>query len=250
MTILKFNEINKATKQSGIYMIKNILNNNKYIGSTNNFKRRFNKHRSELRKNIHHSIHLQRAYNKYGEDKFIFVILEICEPVHDTLLMLEQKYLDLQPEYNSNKNSSRKYSKIPVIKQNKLKRKVNQYDLNGVFLKTFDSISDAARSFNSDKYTSIRTTITACCNGQKFQAIGYLWKYHDDNRDIFDVIKQKKNCGKAVEQLDKEGKYIRTFDNMAQAAICCGSIANRSAINRVCLGQKKTAFGYKWRYKR
>lgn len=132
MTILKFNEINKATKQSGIYMIKNILNNNKYIGSTNNFKRRFNKHRSELRKNIHHSIHLQRAYNKYGEDKFIFVILGICEPVHDTLLMLEQKYLDLQPEYNSNKNSSRKYSKIPVIKQNKLKRKVNQYDLNGV----------------------------------------------------------------------------------------------------------------------
>lgn len=35
---------------------------------------------------------------------------------------------------------------------------------------------------------------------------------------------------------------------MREAAECLGSVKNRSAINRVCRGQKVTAFGFKWRY--
>jgi hypothetical protein len=74
-----------------------------------------------------------------------------------------------------------------------------------------------------------------------------LWKYKDDPRDISQVVKER-NKGIKIDQLDLTGKYIRTYDNMAIAAKEMGSIENRSAINRVCRGQKKTAFGYKWRY--
>lgn len=85
---------------SGVYMIKNVLNNHKYIGSTKNFKQRLKQHISDLHNNKHHSSYLQAAWNKYGEKHFVFQILETCEPIKDTLIFLEQKYLDLKPEYN------------------------------------------------------------------------------------------------------------------------------------------------------
>lgn len=249
MTTLNFNNINKLEKRAGIYMIQNLLNGHKYVGSTNNFKRGLTKHRSELRTNKHHSISLQRAYNKYGEDKFVVVILEVCQPIHDTLLFLEQKYLDLNPEYNCVKRASRKYSKIPILKQeNKVKRKVEQYTLSGEYVRTFDSISDAARYIDENNYFSIRTCITDCCCGKLTKAVDYLWKYANDNRDIAQVVRQKQPRGIKVDQLDLNGNYIQTFSNMTEAAKYCGSISNRSTLNKVCRNQKKTAFGFKWRY--
>lgn len=249
MITLKFDQVNTLPEEAGIYMIQNVLNGKKYIGSTNCFKRRLTRHRSELRMGIHHAIHLQRAYNKYGEDKFIIAILEKCEPIHDTLLMIEQKYLDLLPEYNSNKNATRKYSKIPVIKINKVKKKIDQYDLNYNYVRTFDSISDASRSFNlPQREASIHTAISKCCMGKMPRAMDYYWKYSDDTRNIRDIIKVNSRPGKRIDQLDLNGNYIRTFDNMLEAASYLGSVANRSSINNVCLGKNKTAFGYKWRY--
>jgi group I intron endonuclease len=64
---------------SGIYQIKNLVNGKVYIGSSVNIKARWNTHKSSLRKNLHHSPALQRAWNKYGPDAFEFSILEIVE---------------------------------------------------------------------------------------------------------------------------------------------------------------------------
>lgn len=245
MIILKFDEITQLQEDSGIYMISNNLNGHKYIGSTNNFKRRLMRHRTELRKNRHHSIYLQRAYNKYGEDKFSIVILETCWPIRDTLRFLEQKYLDLNPEYNMEKIADRRFTKQKKIKTNLVKHPVVQYSLNGEYLREFDSITQAAIwCGNKNKHPQI----SLCCKGTLIQACGYLWKYKKDTRDIKQVV--KKPCGKGikVDQLDLSGNYIKTYENMRIAAQCSGSIQNRSAINRVCKGQKKTAFGYMWRY--
>ena len=91
---------------SGIYEIKNILNIHRYIGSSVNINKRFKEHINSLNKGNHHSSILQRAWNKYGESNFEFRILEKCEPIKDTLLLIEQKYLDLNPEYNICKKSN------------------------------------------------------------------------------------------------------------------------------------------------
>ena len=59
----------------------------------------------------------------------------------------------------------------------KHKRKVNQYDLNNNFIKTWNSISDAEKFLN---ITSIGK-ICECCqhkNGRK-SAFGYKWEYVD-----------------------------------------------------------------------
>jgi len=86
--------------QSVIYQIRNILNNKIYIGSSVLFEKRKINHLNCLRKNKHVNIILQNSWNKYGEENFIF---EILEEVFDKNILIEreQSYLDkLQPEFN------------------------------------------------------------------------------------------------------------------------------------------------------
>jgi hypothetical protein len=57
------------------------------------------------------------------------------------------------------------------------KRKVNQYDLEGEYLKTFDSISDALRYLGKSTEGS---NIARCCKGERKYAFDYQWRYLTD----------------------------------------------------------------------
>lgn len=85
----------------GIYRIRNVINDKCYYGSSKNIKKRWSKHKSQLKYNRHENILLQRAWNKYGEENFIFEIVELCNEIE--LLLVEQKYLDMNPDYNIGK---------------------------------------------------------------------------------------------------------------------------------------------------
>jgi group I intron endonuclease len=83
-----------------VYVIQNRINNKIYLGSTFNLSTRINTHLNALKKNIHHSIALQRAYNKYGIDQFDFKIIKLCNKTD--CRKIEQLYLNaLKPEYNT-----------------------------------------------------------------------------------------------------------------------------------------------------
>ena len=80
----------------GIYKITCKINNRIYIGSSKNIMQRWKEHKQKLNKNIHDNMFLQRDWNRYGEDNFIFEILEECE--FGTQFVAEQKYLnELKP---------------------------------------------------------------------------------------------------------------------------------------------------------
>ena len=63
----------------GIYEIRNIINNVIYIGSSINVEKRMCMHRSLLNRGKHHSIKLQRAWNKYNSESFLFTLLKEVE---------------------------------------------------------------------------------------------------------------------------------------------------------------------------
>lgn len=60
----------------GIYKIINVINNKFYVGSAVDLRRRKTRHFSELRNGKHNNRHLQAAWVKYGEQAFVFVVVE------------------------------------------------------------------------------------------------------------------------------------------------------------------------------
>ena len=98
----------RILKNCGIYVIKNLINGNIYIGSSVNIKNRFNQHKSTLRHNSHKNKHLQNAWNKYGEESFEFFVVE-HHSYPEKILGIENKYIYLyDPQYNNIKVNSEK----------------------------------------------------------------------------------------------------------------------------------------------
>lgn len=81
-----------SSKLIGVYCIKNTSNNKIYIGQSDDIKRRFRRHKTELRNDKHINVHLQNAWNKYGEKAFEFLILDITESI-EGLDDLEKQYI-------------------------------------------------------------------------------------------------------------------------------------------------------------
>ena len=61
-----------------IYIIQNTSNGKLYVGRTNNPSSRKRGHFSELRRGVHGNPKLQNAFNKYGEECFVFSVVETC----------------------------------------------------------------------------------------------------------------------------------------------------------------------------
>jgi group I intron endonuclease len=108
----------------GIYKIQNVVNGKCYIGSAKSFKTRFRKHKNVLVKNAHHSIKLQRSWNKHGEDAFVFQPIIICKP--KDLLFYEQQAIDAYNSYYKGYNATiRASSAIGVKRSDETKNKIS-----------------------------------------------------------------------------------------------------------------------------
>lgn len=87
-----------AEKISGIYEIVNAVDGKRYVGSAVSIRKRWKEHRAALRRGDHANIHLNRAWNKYGEGSFIFRVLEHCDPIR--LIEREQYHINVGCDYN------------------------------------------------------------------------------------------------------------------------------------------------------
>lgn len=192
---------------SGIYHICNKITGDVYIGSSDSLSRRFKAHINLLRRDKHHSLHLQNAWNKYKEENFTFEVLEYV-PVSD-LLVKEQRYLDEQlPSYNicrtagrcngrimkeesKLKSSTSHLSKRELIKKKvkknilsieaclkiseskkNIRRAVKQFTLDNVFVQEWPSLYKLTQEKG---YSS--SDIRKCLSKRKICAHGYKWEY-------------------------------------------------------------------------
>jgi group I intron endonuclease len=85
---------------SGIYCIRNVISGKRYIGSAISVSYRWHGHKSDLRRNKHHSPHLQCAWSQYGENNFEWTILEECSV--EMLTIREQAWMNYYHSYDGN----------------------------------------------------------------------------------------------------------------------------------------------------
>ena len=105
--------------KSGIYCILNKKNKKRYVGSSNCLSKRFNNHKVKLRNNKHFNIHLQKAFNKYRENQFQFLVLEYCRI--NNLINREQYYMNLYNVYKNGYNIAPTADRTIVSEETKRK---------------------------------------------------------------------------------------------------------------------------------
>jgi group I intron endonuclease len=149
-----------------IYKITNILNNKVYIGQTMQFiEKRITYHFSYLKRNQHSNQYLQKSYNKYGKDSFIWEVLEKEITSSEDAMIREQFYIDkeksLLEEFGFNlKNAGSKGKQLDSTKKKisdtlnkngKKNKKILQYEI-----KTGKIITEWDSSIKCEKSTGIR----------------------------------------------------------------------------------------------
>lgn len=132
-----------------------------------------------------------------------------------------------------------------------LKKKVNQYNLDGSYIKTFNCISDAAWKVNLKI-----AQISNVCNKKSDDAGEFIWRFTDDlinptNDLTVDQIKRPSHKTKQVDQFTLNGIFIRRFESLDQAT---KELTNEeviflsSGISRACTGTRKTYKNFIWRH--
>lgn len=103
--IMDYNVKIEDEKNYGIYMIRNKVNNKKYIGQTRSgFRIRYTKHVSGFKTGRGHTKKFVEDYEKYGSDNFEFSILQIENDV-TKLNDLEKEYITLYDSVNNGYNT-------------------------------------------------------------------------------------------------------------------------------------------------
>lgn len=270
--------------KSGIYQIRNLLNNKIYIGSTKDLERRCRFHFNALNRGKHENKYLQRAYNKQGKDNFIFEVIEFCNP--EIRFEIEQywinKYIGNVICYNLNEKAScppirtkeqgnspiftkeqreylsnvkkKYYQDHPEIRQlqsqqrkGKNKGKDNVISRPVVCLETkerYSCITEAGEKTNINP-----KGIQACCSKKNLSAGGYHWVYEEQYKilndiDIQNIINQKQEYF-CKEVICLETNKIYSSCSEVAKDFNCGI----GSVSSVCRGKLKSLKGYRFVYK-
>lgn len=214
---------------SGIYQIVNKINGYRYFGSSINLEKRLRTHRWQLNKNQHCNLHLQNAWNKHGSDCFLFQIIEIV--AEDELIVREQQYLDLGPEYNI----------CPIAGKTKLGTKLSQ--------KTIEKIR--ASNLGQQRSQETRLKMSLASKGKtKIRS-----KSHQENltRALTGLKRTSEICNKikqahSFQCIPVFGVHIKTGEKISFPSLNEARLAgfDQGTICKVIAGKRKQHKKYKW----
>lgn len=201
-----------------IYKIINDINNKVYIGLTNksNPIDRWTRHLQDYNKYLERPLY--RAMNKYGVEHFHFEVIEETDKPAER----EQYWIS------------------------KLRTYIGFSDCNGynatlggdgVFINTFEN---GEKEFIIELYQEgLSCNEIAKQTNHSTETISNLLKENGIEVKIY-LTK--------VGQYTLEGEFLRDFPSAKQASEFLGKTGKGGHIIEVCKGQRKTAYGYKWKY--
>ena len=187
-----------------LYAIKNVQSGKAYVGSTVGFKERMTTHKRMLKRGKHHCQHLQRAWDKYGEQNFVFVQIGGAN-CQKEVRELEQAFLELffgadlyntkcsaigMPSGNSHPSKSANWHMKRIFETTTSEqRKATFGDPNRGIKRDHDAYSAGAKKQWADpeqrakKMQAMRgkRKIVVCPHCQKQGGGGNMRRYHFDN---------------------------------------------------------------------
>ena len=233
-----------------IYVITNLITNKQYIGQTiQTIKQRYATHISDAKNKID-NMYIHKSMNKYGVDNFIVEEVDCVETDNMDELLNElnnlEKYYILS--YNTLVPNGYNLTKGGNEYSEKFKLKVDEYDLDGNFIQTHDSIIDAAKSVGSNYNTAIRK----CCYGKSKFAFQRIWRFSGEPFNKYKlpnkILATRSYKMASIDQYDLNGNYIKTFDSISNACRELNINESSSHISECCTGKIRSIYGYIWRY--
>lgn len=147
-------------------------------------------------------------------------------------------------KYNSNYGTCqiRRASKLKDVMASR-NAGINCYTLQGDLVKHYDTIGE----ITDDGYNL--KTIYRCCQHLQETTYGYVWRYDNDS---FSAPKYNDSKGGTLRhkvlQFTLDNQFIRSYDNLKEAALSLGNLNKRSGIVGNIYGKKKQAYGFIWKY--
>lgn len=125
-------------------------------------------------------------------------------------------------------------------------KEVYKYDKNGIFIKKYSSVKEAAKD-NNIKECAISNALG---DNNRYTGGGFIWRnslIKITNKELDNINNRPNSRSLEVIQIDKKtNKEICIFKSIKEASdkLNCDS----SAIVKVCLGKLKSCGGYIWKY--
>lgn len=227
-------------------------------GSLGQVTSRINKYDcKKILENIKYDIHLFRSsytkyYNKCVREKWLSEIIpnyvdDSQDFSKNTLKELKEKVKKYSTRIECYKNNNKLYSylqryklldRVFKVSNQRSKKPIEQYDLEGKYIASFPSISEASKKL----HISIGGIIF-CCQEKQFSAGGFQWKYVNSDKKISDKIPINKKS-KKIYQFDNNKKLINKFDSIKEASISTNIDA--TSISQCSLKKRKRAGGFIW----
>lgn len=240
--------IDKDNTKSGIYCILNIKAKKAYIGSAVNLGKRIYQHIYKLVRQKHENDHLQKAWNKYENISFVFIVLEYCEI--NKLIEKERTWInqfDFENElYNICKEARNRLGTKHSEESKQKMRKV--WENRSIEVKNKINESKKGRIVSEETKEKMRIKLA----GRKFTEETKIKMQEARKKRIYPPKKvkpskpEKEQKFEPVAQIDKEtDKVIAVFYNLELA----GESVNAKShdIRYACSGYYRTTRGYRWR---
>lgn len=185
---------------------------NKYEGS--NLGRIRNKQTKKIKKQYLYKDRLQFTAKTDSKQKTLSSSRFLLECFCGINKELECDHIDSIPinniitnlrwvDKNTNMNNVNTVKKIKRSKTNSIGRKVDCYDLNGILIKSYSSVTEASKDCNI-----CGTAICNCCNGKTKTSNGFIWKYCDENTIDNEIFKKHPYLDIEVSNMGRISRFI------------------------------------------
>jgi very-short-patch-repair endonuclease len=189
---------------------------------------------------------------RYNPDEKDFDISKVMGQIY-IKIGLQKQNLEIENSESELIEENNKIQKIyhplitslpaPEIYKHPCEKSINQYTLDGKFVKSYKSVTTASRE------TGIAdTNISMVCTGNSNQKTAgkYLWKYNTgDTNDIKPFFHESI---KAVAQYSLDGDLIKVYKSIASASRELNIFQGRAEISRACNGILASSNNFMWRF--